>query len=79
LKEIILKPKKERDSTFSIRVEKELLISYEELSGITGYSRNQLINNAMKYYLENVKIETTDDQILNKVAEFQQRHKQREL
>lgn len=78
-KDVVLKPKKDRDSTFSIRVDKELLSSYEELSGITGYSRNELINNAMKLYLESVTIETTDATTLKKVEEFQQRHKQQDL
>ncbi len=77
-KDVVLKPKKDRDSTFSIRVDKELLSSYEELSGITGYSRNELINNAMKLYLESVMIETTDVNTLKKVEEFQQRHKQKD-
>lgn len=74
-KNAILKPKKDRDSTFSIRVEKELLEAYEELSGITGYSRNELINHAMKLYLEEVTIETSDEDILKKVEEFQKKHK----
>ncbi len=79
MKEVILKPKKELGRTFSIRVEKELMLCYEELSGITGHSRNQLINNAMKNYLVDFKIDSNDEQIINKVEEFKKRYKKWDL
>ena len=74
-KKVVLKPKKDREHTFSIRMDKELLQAYEELSAITGYSRNELINKAMLHYVEDVTVETSDEEILKKVEAFQKKHK----
>lgn len=54
-KEFILKPKEDTTTTFSIRVDKALLRKYDELSNISGYSRNELINIAMREYVDAVK------------------------
>ena len=55
-KRVVIKPKKERDCTFSIRIDKDIQDAYEELSSITGYSRNELINIAIKHFLEDLDI-----------------------
>ena len=67
---VVLKPRKERDCSFSIRVDKDVYGSYEELSSITGYSRNELINLAMKHYLDIVEIDTKDEMVLQLINEF---------
>lgn len=54
-KEFILKPKEDTTTTFSIRVDKALLRKYDELSNRSGYSRNELINIAMREYVNAVK------------------------
>jgi predicted transcriptional regulator len=73
-KRVVLRPKKEKDNTLSIRIDKDLLQTYEELSAITGYSRNALINNAMLFYVEAVAIETSDEEIKAKVEAFQNKY-----
>jgi len=73
-KRIVIKPKKERDCTFSIRIDKDIQDAYEELSSITGYSRNELINVAIKHLLEDLEIVTSDDKTKIRVAEFQEKH-----
>lgn len=54
-KDIILRPKEDATTTFSIRVDRDLLKKYDELSNKSGYSRNELINLAMKHYIDKVK------------------------
>ncbi|OGO76962.1 MAG: hypothetical protein A2Y23_03450 [Clostridiales bacterium GWB2_37_7] len=71
-KRVIIRPKKERNCTFSIRIDKDIQDAYEELSSITGYSRNELINVAMKHLLEDLDIISTDDDTKNRIAEFQE-------
>lgn len=73
-KRIVIKPKKERDCTFSIRIDKDIQDAYEELSSITGYSRNELINVAIKHLLEDLEIVTSDDKTKIRVAEFQEKY-----
>jgi len=70
-KRVVIKPKKERDCTFSIRIDREIQNAYEELSSITGYSRNELINKAMRHFLEHIDIDTADDKTKIRIAEFQ--------
>ena len=60
-KKVVIKPKKERNRTFSIRIDVDIQDAYEELSSITGYSRNELINSAMKHLLEDLDIVTADE------------------
>lgn len=64
-KEIILRPKEDNSVTFSIRIDKELLKKYDELSNISGYSRNELINVAMKSYIEVVKFVPNENKTEN--------------
>ena len=73
-KRIVIKPKKERDCTFSIRIDKDIQDAYEELSSITGYSRNELINVAIKHLLEDLEIVTSDDKTKIRVAAFQEKY-----
>ena len=73
-KRIVIKPRKERDCTFSIRIDKDIQDAYEELSSITGYSRNELINIAIKHLLEDLEIVTSDDKTKIRVAEFQEKY-----
>ncbi len=65
-----LKPKKDRDCMFSIRISQHTLNGFDKLSNITGYSRNELINMAMEQYLKAVDIEATDEKMKNKVKQF---------
>lgn len=54
-KRVILKPKEDTTSTFSIRVDRDLVKKYDDLANLSGYSRNELISLAMKYYIEIVE------------------------
>jgi len=60
-KEIILKPKEDTTTTFSIRVNKDLLKEFDTLSTKSGYSRNELINIAMKEYIKSVRFVPDDE------------------
>ena len=73
-KKVIIKPKKERDRTFSIRIDVDIQDAYEELSSITGYSRNELINIAMKHLLEDLDIVSADEETKKRVAEFHKKY-----
>lgn len=53
---IILKPKEDTTSTFSIRVDKLLLTRFDTLSNESGYSRNELIKFAMEHYIDSVEV-----------------------
>jgi len=74
-----IKPKKERDCMFSIRIDKTTLDGYDMLSSITGYSRNELINQAMEYYLKVVEIDTSDESKAEQIEEFKKAFNPREL
>ncbi len=57
----IVKPKRLGKSIYepvntSIRIEKALLDSYEDLANRTGYSRNEVMCMALRYALENVEL-----------------------
>ena len=73
-KKVIIKPKKERDRTFSIRIDVDIQDAYEELSSITGYSRNELINIALTHLLEDLAIVTTDAKTKKRVMEFHEKY-----
>lgn len=62
---IILRPKEDDTSTFSIRVKNDLLDKYNELSNKSGYSRNELINLAMQHYIEIVEFVPNDSDSTN--------------
>lgn len=56
LSKYILHPKNDNTTTFSIRVKNEVLVQFEELSRKTSRSRNDLINIAMRHFIENVEV-----------------------
>ncbi|NLK92796.1 MAG: CopG family transcriptional regulator [Bacteroidales bacterium] len=56
-KEFIIKPKEEKTVTFTVRIDKEIQEKFDELANKSGYSRNYLINRALKFALENLKFE----------------------
>lgn len=58
---IILKPKEDTTSTFSIRVDKLLLTRFDILSNESGYSRNELIKFAMEHYIDSVEVLKKDN------------------
>lgn len=53
---IILKPKENTTSTFSIRINKLLLSRFDMLSNESGYSRNELIKFAMEHYIDSIAV-----------------------
>jgi len=57
---IKLKKKEKMTEAITIRVTKSLLEKYDKISLSHNYSRNELINQAMKYWLE--KIEDTESE-----------------
>ena len=56
-KEFIIKPKEEKTVTFTVRIDKEIQEKLDELANKSGHSRNYLINQALKFALEKIKIE----------------------
>ncbi len=54
---IVIQPKdSDTSTTFSVRVQKELVATFDRLSQKTGRSRNELINMAMRYFADNAVI-----------------------
>lgn len=53
---IIVRPKEDSVSTFSVRVPTDLLDGLEEICKQTGHSRNHLIRIAIEHFLENVEV-----------------------
>ncbi len=53
------KPLKGEDGykTFSIRIKDETVEKLDELSTLTNYSRNQLINTLLEYAIENCEVQ----------------------
>jgi predicted transcriptional regulator len=56
-KKFIIKPKEDKTVTFAIRIDKDIQKKYDELADKSGYSRNHLINKALRFALENLKFE----------------------
>lgn len=56
-KEFVIKPKDEKTVTFTIRIDKDIQEKFDELANKSGYSRNYLINKALRYALDNLKFE----------------------
>ena len=52
----IIVPKEEKAVTMTIRIDKTLQEQYNELSAKTNRSRNELINLALQYALNNMEI-----------------------
>lgn len=53
----IITPKTERSVTVTVRIEKELHDSLEDLVIKSGRSRNELINKAIKFALDNLEFD----------------------
>lgn len=58
------KPNKGEDghSTFSIRIKNELLSDIQNISNISGYSRNQLISLLLEFAVKNCEISNHSDE-----------------
>lgn len=57
----IITPKEDRTVTMTIRVDKAVQARFDELSKKSGRSRNELINLALQYALQNVKFIENED------------------
>ncbi len=55
-KEFIITPKDEESVQLSIRIEKKIQDGFDRLAKESGRSRNELINMALAYALENAKV-----------------------
>lgn len=53
--DFIITRKTDQSITMSIRIDKSLQAKYDELSVVSHRSRNEIINMALKYALENLK------------------------
>jgi predicted transcriptional regulator len=53
--DFIITPKEEKSVTLTIRIEKALQEKLDELSKISNRSRNELINMALDYAIQNAK------------------------
>ena len=54
---LIIRPKDNKYVTMTIRTEKKIQEEYNKLSARTNRSRNELINRALKYALDNMVID----------------------
>ena len=54
-KKFIVTPKTERSVTLTVRIETNTFNAIEELSAKSGRSRNELINKALKFALDNLE------------------------
>ena len=54
--EFVITPKDEVSVQISIRIEKRICESFDELARKSGHSRNQLINQALDFALKNAKL-----------------------
>ena len=52
----IITPKEDKSVTMTIRIDKSLQERYNDLSEKTNRSRNELINMALRYALENMEL-----------------------
>lgn len=57
----IITPKDDKYVTMTIRTEKKIQEQYNDLSAKTNRSRNELINMALKYALDNMVITNETD------------------
>ena len=56
IKKFIVTPKEDKSVTMTIRIDKNLQERYNDLSDKTNRSRNELINMALRYALENMEL-----------------------
>ena len=55
-KDFIITPKDDENVIMSIRIERRIQAGFDKLARESGRSRNELINMALDYALENAKI-----------------------
>ncbi len=51
-----LEPKEEKTVTMTLRISKDLLWDYDELADKSGRSRNEVMNMALKYAIDHLKL-----------------------
>ena len=56
MEKFIITPKEEKSVTMTIRIDKVIQEQYNELSRKTNRSRNELINLALQYALDNMEL-----------------------
>ena len=56
MEKFIIIPKEDKTVTMTIRIERTLQEKYNELANKTNHSRNELINMALQYALDNMEI-----------------------
>ena len=61
--DFVITPKDEVSIQISIRIEKRICKSFDELAKKSGRSRNQLINQALDFALKNAKLAETEQNI----------------
>lgn len=53
----IITPKEDKTVTMTIRIDRELQEEYSDLAAKTNRSRNELINMALRYALDNMELQ----------------------
>ena len=56
MEKFIITPKEDRGVTMTIRIDRTIQEKYNELSGRTNRSRNELINMALQFALDHMEI-----------------------
>ena len=56
MEKFVVTPKEDKTTTMTIRIDRVLQQKYNELSAKTNRSRNELINMALRYALENMEL-----------------------
>ncbi len=56
MNKFIITPKEDKTVTMTIRIDRTLQEQYNELADKTNRSRNELINMALKYALDNMEL-----------------------
>lgn len=59
MSKFVITPKEDQAVTMTIRINKSLQEKYDKLSAQTNRSRNELINMALQYALDNMEIQET--------------------
>lgn len=57
MNKFIVTPKEDKTVTMTIRIERRLQEEYNDLSAKTNRSRNELINMALQYALDNMELQ----------------------
>ena len=60
----IVTPKEDKSITMTIRIDRSLQERYNDLSENTNRSRNELINMALRYALENMELKRENERLL---------------